>query len=216
MFTDHAVLQRDKPIPVWGTADPGESIQVSLDTGVAVRTQASNEGRWLAQLPPLPAGGPYVLTIEGKNKVQFKDVLVGEVWICSGQSNMEVEAQKTATRRTRTSSRPPTRRSGYSPSPGRQRLTPLDKVTGEVEGMQPGDGTELLRRRLLLRPRSAEGARGAGRTNPHLLGRHAGRGVDEQGRAGRGAGACGIIRPNWRSGSRTTTQPKRRSDTRRL
>jgi sialate O-acetylesterase len=91
MFTDHAVLQRDKPIPVWGTADPGESIRISLNTEpvIATRAQASNEGRWFAQLPPATAGGPYTLTIQGKNRVQFKDVLVGEVWICSGQSNME-------------------------------------------------------------------------------------------------------------------------------
>jgi sialate O-acetylesterase len=91
VFTDHAVLQRDKPIPVWGLADPGESVTVSLstDTGTSARVEASTEGRWLAHLPPLPAGGPYTLVIQGKNRVQFKDVLVGEVWICSGQSNME-------------------------------------------------------------------------------------------------------------------------------
>ncbi|HEX4592373.1 MAG TPA: sialate O-acetylesterase [Gemmataceae bacterium] len=91
MFTDHAVLQRDKPIAVWGTADPGESIRVGLSTepGTAARTEASNDGKWMVNLPSVPAGGPFTLTIQGKNRVQFKDVLVGEVWICSGQSNME-------------------------------------------------------------------------------------------------------------------------------
>jgi sialate O-acetylesterase len=102
IFTDHAVLQRDKSIPVWGTADPGESVRVGLnnETNSSAMATANGEGRWLAQLPPLPAGGPYTLTVQGKNRVQLKDVLIGEVWICSGQSNMEwqlknsFEAQK--------------------------------------------------------------------------------------------------------------------------
>jgi sialate O-acetylesterase len=91
LFTDHAVLQRDKPIPVWGTADPGESVRVSLnnETNSAATAQANGDGKWLAQLPPLPAGGPFTMTIQGKNRVQLKDLLIGEVWICSGQSNME-------------------------------------------------------------------------------------------------------------------------------
>ena len=97
MFTDHAVLQRDKPIPVWGTSDPGEQVRVSLstDTGTSARTQATADGRWIAELPALPAGGPYTLTIQGKNRVQFKDVMIGEVWICSGQSNMEMQLRST-------------------------------------------------------------------------------------------------------------------------
>ena len=91
LFTDHAVLQRDKPIFVWGTADPGEQVRVSLsnETGTTAKAQANADGRWMAELPALPAGGPYTLSIQGKNKVQLKDVLIGEVWICSGQSNME-------------------------------------------------------------------------------------------------------------------------------
>jgi sialate O-acetylesterase len=91
VFTDHAVLQREKPIPIWGTADPGERVSVSLsnETGTTVSTQTTAEGRWYVELPSLPAGGPFTMTLEGKNKVQLKDVLIGEVWICSGQSNME-------------------------------------------------------------------------------------------------------------------------------
>jgi sialate O-acetylesterase len=91
VFTDHAVLQRDKPIRIWGTSDPGELVRISLstDTGTRTAARANADGRWIAELPPQPAGGPYTLTIQGKNRVQFKDVLVGEVWVCSGQSNME-------------------------------------------------------------------------------------------------------------------------------
>jgi sialate O-acetylesterase len=97
IFTDHAVLQRDKPVPVWGTSDPGEQVRVSLstDAGASAAGQATADGRWVVQLPALPAGGPYTLTVQGRNKVEFKDVLVGEVWVCSGQSNMEMALQRT-------------------------------------------------------------------------------------------------------------------------
>jgi sialate O-acetylesterase len=138
MFGDHAVLQRDKPIPVWGTADPGESIQISLatDAGVAVRTQASTEGRWLAQLPPVPAGGPYTLTIQGKNKVQFKDVLVGEVWICSGQSNMEWKLKNSyqAAKDIQAATNPKLRLFTVSRTTA---LAPLEKVRGKWEDCTP-------------------------------------------------------------------------------
>jgi sialate O-acetylesterase len=94
LFTDHAVLQRGTAIPVWGTADPGEEVKVQLDAGTATAT-ADKDGRWMAKLPEHPAGGPYELTATGKNAVTLKDVLVGEVWICSGQSNMEMRLDRT-------------------------------------------------------------------------------------------------------------------------
>src|SRR3954467_10355755 len=68
LFTDHAVLQRDRPIYVWGTSDPGEQvrIQLSTDTGTSGATVATADGRWIATLPALPAGGPYTLTVQGR------------------------------------------------------------------------------------------------------------------------------------------------------
>ena len=95
LFTHHAVLQREKPIFIWGTAEPGEQIRISLsnETGTSASATANADGKWTSQLTPLPAGGPYTLTIQGKNKVELKDVLIGEVWICSGQSNMEFGLQ---------------------------------------------------------------------------------------------------------------------------
>ncbi|MGC4004490.1 MAG: hypothetical protein QM811_15770 [Pirellulales bacterium] len=88
LFDDHAVLQRDMPIPVWGTADTGEKITVSLNGTKAEATAA--DGKWSVKLPAQKAGGPYELVVSGpKNKIELKDVLVGEVWICGGQSNME-------------------------------------------------------------------------------------------------------------------------------
>ncbi len=87
LFCDHAVLQQGREVPVWGTADEGEKIVVEI-AGRRAKTTATG-GRWLVRLPELPAGGPYTLTIRGTNTVKLQDVLIGEVWICGGQSNME-------------------------------------------------------------------------------------------------------------------------------
>lgn len=89
LFTDGAVLQRDRPLPVWGTADPGEKITVAFQGQTRFATGAS-DGRWIALLDALPAttvGADLVVT--GKNTVTLRDVVVGEVWLCAGQSNME-------------------------------------------------------------------------------------------------------------------------------
>ncbi len=87
VFADHMVVQRDRPIAVWGTAEAGESVSVRLGRRSA-RAKADEQGDWRVALEALPAGGPHVLTVEGRNRIQHEDVLVGEVWICSGQSNM--------------------------------------------------------------------------------------------------------------------------------
>ena len=89
MFTNHMVLQRDMPVPVWGKADPGEKVTVNF-TGQSKTVVAGNDGKWMIKLEPLKASfeGNSML-IKGTNTVKFTDVLVGEVWICSGQSNME-------------------------------------------------------------------------------------------------------------------------------
>jgi len=88
LFSDNAVLQQGAVVPVWGTAEPGEKVTVEI-AGHAVSTKASKDGRWLVRLPELKAGGPHVLTISGKNKLVLNNILVGEVWIAGGQSNME-------------------------------------------------------------------------------------------------------------------------------
>jgi sialate O-acetylesterase len=87
LFCEHAVLQQGVPIPVWGSAAEGEQVTVTLD-GRSASTTAL-EGKWRVELPPLPAGGPHVLTIAGRNRIELTDVLIGEVWVCGGQSNME-------------------------------------------------------------------------------------------------------------------------------
>ena len=90
VFTDNMVLQRDKVVPVWGTADAGEAVTVSF-AGQTVKAMADADGRWEVRLQPLAVSKENrVLTLEGKNKVELKDVLVGDVWACSGQSTMEM------------------------------------------------------------------------------------------------------------------------------
>lgn len=85
LCSNHMVLQREAPLPFSGMAAPGERIHVSL-AGISAEVRADQAGRWEVMLPAMPAGGPYVLQI---GKQTFSDVYVGEVWLCSGQSNME-------------------------------------------------------------------------------------------------------------------------------
>jgi sialate O-acetylesterase len=88
IFTSHLVLQRDQANPVWGWAEPGEQVTVSIGEQKQTAT-ADNAGKWRVKLAPLPVGGPHQITVQGKNSITLDDVLVGEVWICSGQSNMQ-------------------------------------------------------------------------------------------------------------------------------
>jgi sialate O-acetylesterase len=89
LFSDGAVLQRDQPLPVWGWASPGAKIEVEFDGRSATAT-AAKDGAWRAELPAHKAGGPYTLRVRGDGEATtVKDVLVGDVWLASGQSNME-------------------------------------------------------------------------------------------------------------------------------
>jgi sialate O-acetylesterase len=109
IFSSGMVLQRDQDNRVWGRAAAGESIEVTLRMGPAQSpgsetaelvqqrsTRAGTDGRWEVRLAPLPAGGPYTLEVQGANRLVIDDVLVGEVWICSGQSNMQWSVDRSA------------------------------------------------------------------------------------------------------------------------
>ncbi|AHM60759.1 hypothetical protein D770_12525 [Flammeovirgaceae bacterium 311] len=89
IFSDNIVLQRDEPLKVWGWADAGEGVKVSFN-GQQLRTKADRKGRWVVNLKPMAYGGPYEMQVSGKNNtVRLSNILIGDVWICSGQSNME-------------------------------------------------------------------------------------------------------------------------------
>ncbi|MDB5296171.1 MAG: hypothetical protein JWO31_2154 [Phycisphaerales bacterium] len=89
ILSDSMVLQQKEPVPVWGWADKGEAVTVTF-AGQTLKTTAGDDGKWMVKLAPLTASDkPAELTVAGKNTVALKDILVGEVWVCSGQSNME-------------------------------------------------------------------------------------------------------------------------------
>ncbi len=93
VFGDHMVLQREAKVPVWGKADPGEVITVEFDGKKAAAT-ACPDGKWMVELAKMKAGGPFTMKVTGKNdSLAFQDVLVGEVWVGSGQSNMQWDVQ---------------------------------------------------------------------------------------------------------------------------
>lgn len=93
LFADHMVLQRGLPVHVWGMANPGEPVSVNF-RGESKATTADTLGRWSLYLSPGEAGGPFDIVVQGSNAIHLQDVLVGDVWVASGQSNMEFETSK--------------------------------------------------------------------------------------------------------------------------
>jgi sialate O-acetylesterase len=89
------VLQRDAELPIWGWAEPGEKVSVEFN-GQTAEATADSEGRWSVKLDPVKAGGPHAMVIEGNNRVALENILVGEVWVCSGQSNMQWSVRQSA------------------------------------------------------------------------------------------------------------------------
>src|SRR5690242_9953159 len=90
---DSMVLQRDSRVQIWGWASPGEKVAVHFNgqTGAAV---ADTGGKWAAELAPMAAGGPFDMEIDASNHVMVRGVLIGDVWLCSGQSNMELTMER--------------------------------------------------------------------------------------------------------------------------
>jgi sialate O-acetylesterase len=89
VFASHMVLQQEMPLVIWGWAQPNETVTVTLASATA-QAQANDRGEWKVILPAMKAGGPLTLTVTGSSTVEFDDVMIGEVWLCSGQSNMEL------------------------------------------------------------------------------------------------------------------------------
>lgn len=97
VFTDHMVMQRNQPVRFWGTADAATAVTVRF-AGKTVKTQTGSNGKWKIEFPPMKAGGPYTATIENEETtIKLSDILMGEVWICSGQSNMAFRLKDAAT-----------------------------------------------------------------------------------------------------------------------
>ncbi|HEX7585636.1 MAG TPA: sialate O-acetylesterase [Prolixibacteraceae bacterium] len=88
IFSSNMVLQKGIENTIWGWADKNEKVSISLN-GKTVKAKPGKDGKWTAKLPVMDYGGPYTLTIKGKNTIEMTNVMIGEVWICSGQSNME-------------------------------------------------------------------------------------------------------------------------------
>jgi sialate O-acetylesterase len=97
MFTSHMVLQRRQKIPIWGRGTPGEKIIVEFNGQIkTAKTDAS--GNWQTVFSPMQAGGPYEMTIKGHNSLVLKDIMIGDVWLCSGQSNMAMSLSRAKNR----------------------------------------------------------------------------------------------------------------------
>jgi sialate O-acetylesterase len=94
LFANRMVLQQDTEIPMWGWADPMEKITIKASWGAKAETITNTDGTWRVNLKTPKAGGPFEITITGKNKIVLEDVLSGEVWLCTGQSNMDFAMEK--------------------------------------------------------------------------------------------------------------------------
>jgi sialate O-acetylesterase len=93
LISDHMVLQRDRPINIWGWASPSEKVTVTFD-GHSYKTVAAADSGWQIKIHPTKAGGPYTMEIHGRNRITLQDILVGDVWFCSGQSNMVLNMER--------------------------------------------------------------------------------------------------------------------------
>lgn len=87
-FSDNMVLQRETKVSIWGWSNPNEVISIKASWYKNLAIKADKHGNWITKITTPKAGGPYVLTIKGSSELIFKNVMIGEVWFCSGQSNM--------------------------------------------------------------------------------------------------------------------------------
>ena len=139
IFTDHMVLQRDQPLPVWGWAAPGRVVIVEVGPHSS-RTRTNAEGRWRLTLPRLESGkGPLTMTVKaGDETIRLTDILVGEVWLCSGQSNMEMTVHESADGKAEVkAANHPNIRLFNIPRPAAMASDPQDDVVGQWQACSP-------------------------------------------------------------------------------
>jgi sialate O-acetylesterase len=139
IFSDHMVLQRDTAVPVWGWADPGETVTVTC-AGQTQTATAGADGSWSLKLANLTAAEPTTLTVAGSNTITIQDVLVGEVWLGSGQSNMAMTVNRAKdypqeqAAATWPKLRVFTEKSSYATTPGRESIGTWEVCTPETVG----------------------------------------------------------------------------------
>ncbi len=135
IFGDSMVLQRDKPNTIWGWSQPGDSVKVEI-AGHTATGVAGADGKWVAKFDPPATGGPYTLNITGKQTVKLQDVLVGDVWICGGQSNMQfaLTQAKNAQEEIKTANYPQMR---FFVVGQRAAYAPVDTVRGSWKAVSP-------------------------------------------------------------------------------
>ena len=133
LFQDHVVLQRDQPIRVWGRATAGDRIEVSL-AGASQTARADASGRWSLSLPALAAGGPYSMSARGGSGATqtVQDILIGDVWLCSGQSNMELQVHRALDARAETANAA-NDRIRFMTIPKASNGAPLDEFSSAVQ-----------------------------------------------------------------------------------
>lgn len=137
IFGDHMVLQRDAPVPIWGKADPGERVTVRL-AGQERSVVADEAGRWIVRMAPITSSQPLELVVEGNNTLTFGNVAMGEVWLCSGQSNMDWKVKDSADAPTEIASADWPDIRFFNTSPAKQPAqTPRDDVEARWEVCSP-------------------------------------------------------------------------------
>ena len=169
IFGEHMVLQRDRPIPVWGTAKPGEIVTVSLSTGTHAAGTTDDSGRWKVMLPAMPSGGPFIMKIENHDgAVVLRDVMIGEVWLFSGQSNMTFPLERASNANTAIASadHPDIRLFTVSKASA---LQPQTQLNGSWQAMFPRQRKRLFCHRVFLRHRTRKTPACAHRSHPQLM-----------------------------------------------
>ena len=139
IFGDHMVLQQGMPIPVWGVAQPGEQVTVSL-AGKRTTTTTDDDGRWMVKLDPLSAStASLVMEVSARNKLIFKNVLIGEVWVCAGQSNMAASKRNLVSDEVGE-----TGQIRFYKTPNVSSLTPRDEIPGNWVVCSPDRANSLF------------------------------------------------------------------------
>ena len=215
LFADNAVLQQRMKVPVWGAATPGERVTVEF-AGQTVSTTAAADGQWLVYLEPLKAGGPQTLTISGGNKIVLTNILVGEVWVCSGQSNMERQLGLRAGQQpivdweqeAAAANYPEIRQFGAAQT---KAFAPAQTVKGDWAVCSPTTVTNFTAVGYFFGRDLYPGAACAHRVDSQFVGWHAVGGVDERSGFAHTSGFCGTAggnqTPGRRSGPGTAGNP---------